>query len=207
MKIGKFLETWDGALAENRFSRIVILVLAIALVLSLIKAFTRDVVVIMQPSPLTEAIEMTEASASQTYKQSWALSMANLLGNVTPGNLKFVRQSVEPLLSAGIYQQVIGAMEEQAQQIRNDRVTMRFEPRSVEYEETTDTVFVYGYSYMQGATGDAEREDRTYEYTVEVEEWAPKFTYMNTYSGRPRTERVRGQMERKEERLKERTDG
>jgi hypothetical protein len=75
---------------------------------------------------------------------------AQLLGNVTPGTVDFVKERLTPLLSPSIYQDVIDAIEIQAQQIKNDRVTMRFEPRFVEYEPKSDKVFVYGYSYVKG---------------------------------------------------------
>lgn len=56
------------------------------------------------------------------------------------------------MLSPEIYQDVIDAIEIQSKQIKEDRVTMRFEPRFVEYEEKSDKVFAYGYSYVKGAS-------------------------------------------------------
>lgn len=64
---------------------------------------------------------------------------------------------MEPILAPAIYQEFIDALEIQAQEIQADRITMRFEPRFVEYEETTDKVFVYGHSFVKGAAFDAKR--------------------------------------------------
>ena len=66
------------------------------------------------------------------------------------------------MLSPEIYQDVIDAIEIQSKQIKEDRVTMRFEPRFVEYEEKSDKVFAYGYSYVKGASSQQEeRGERT----------------------------------------------
>jgi conjugal transfer pilus assembly protein TraE len=207
VKLSKFLETWEGALAENRFSRIVIVLLLVALILVSIKAFSQQAVVTIQPYTLKGEAWITENNASQSYKESWAMMLSALTGNVTPGTVDFVKQRIEPLLSPEIYQNVIDAIEVQALHIQNDRVSMRFEPRSVEYEPATDKVFVYGYSHLQGATGDPTREDRTYEYIIEMQEYAPMVTHIDTYSGRPRTERIRKQIERNEQRREEKANG
>lgn len=202
MKMDKFLHSWRGALAENRAHRIVNLVLALALILALVKAFTVNTIVTVQPYTLNEQAWVSQNQASQSYKESWGMLLASLTGNVTPGSVHFVKQRIEPLLSPSIYREVIEALEIQALSIRRDRVTMRFEPRAVEYEPETDVVYVYGQSFMQGATGEPSSEERTYEYVIEIDNYFPVVKHIETYSGRPRTERVREQMERSLEREK-----
>lgn len=207
MKLDAFLKKWEGALAENRFSRIVTLVLAVALVLALVKAFTRDTIVTIHPYTLKSDAWVTQNQASQSYKESWAMLLASLTGNVTPGSVGFVKDRIAPLLSPQIYQHVMEAVEVQAMHIQRDRVTMRFEPRAVEYEPSSDVVFVYGHSYVTGATGETSREERTYEYIIDIRDYAPVVTHIETYSGRPRTERVRQQIDRQELRRQEQENG
>ncbi|MCV5185818.1 type IV conjugative transfer system protein TraE, partial [Escherichia coli] len=77
------------------------------------------------PFTLTEEAWVTKSNASQSYKEAWGFAFAQLLGNVTPGTVDFVKERITPLLSPSIYQDVIDAIEIQAQQIKNDRVTMR----------------------------------------------------------------------------------
>ena len=121
-----------------------------------------------------------------------------MTGNITPSNVDFLKDRLKPLLSPAIYSDVIDTLEMQAQNIKDDRITMRFEPRFVEYEKTTDRVFVYGYSFVKGATGDEERDDRTYEYKIKISNYAPMILDLNTYEGKPRTERVLDQLQKQE---------
>lgn len=132
-------------------------------------------------------------------KEAWGFAFAQLLGNVTPGTVDFVKERITPLLSPSIYQDVIDAIEIQAQQIKNDRVTMRFEPRFVEYEPKSDKVFVYGYSYVKGASSNEERSERSYEFAIKISNYAPVLDYIDTYVGKPRTKTVLEQLQRKEE--------
>ncbi|EFP0184027.1 hypothetical protein HLX14_004556 [Escherichia coli] len=98
-----------------------------------------------------------------------------------------------------MYQDVIDAIEMQSRQIKNDRVSIRFEPRTVEYELNSDKVFVYGYSYTKGASSTEERSERTYEFIIKISNYAPLLDFIDTYIGKPRTEKVLEQMKRKEE--------
>ena len=207
MRLDRLTKTWNGALAENRGHRLVNLVLAVGLVLALVKAFTVDTIVTIKPYTLNEDAWVSQNQSSQSYKESWGMLLASLTGNVTPGSVGFVKERIEPVLSPQIYRDVMEALEMQAISIRRDRVTMRFEPRAVEYEPETDVVYVYGNSYVQGATGDPIREERTYEYVIDIRNYAPVVTHIETYSGRPRTERVRQQMERQLDRQEERNRG
>jgi len=87
----------------------------------------------------------------------------------------------------------------QAKNIEDDRITMRFEPRVVEYEKTTDKVFVYGYSFVKGTTGDEEKNEITYEYRLKLDNYAPMIIDLNTYVGKPRSENVLLQIEKLEQ--------
>jgi len=204
VRLDRLTKTWNGALKENRGHRLVNLVLAVGIVLALVKAFTVDTIVTMQPYTLNEEAWVSQNKSSQSYKESWAMMLSALTGNVTPGSVEFVKERIEPLLSPKIYRDVMEALEIQSLNIQRDRVNMRFEARAVEYEPESDVVYVYGNSYVQGATGEPVREERTYEYIIDIRNYSPVVTHIETYSGRPRTERVRQQMERSLEREEER---
>ncbi|MFC1336962.1 MAG: pilus assembly protein [gamma proteobacterium symbiont of Clathrolucina costata] len=199
MKWGDFVKTWEGSLAENKWNRIFNGGLAVAVVLLSYMVFTKEHVVVIQPETLGSEAWITKDQASQSYKESWGLFLAQLTGNITPANVDFLKDRLKPLLSPAIYSDVIDTLETQAQGIKNDRITMRFEPRFVEYETTSDRVFVYGYSFVKGATGDEDRQERTYEYRIRISNYAPMILDINTYEGKPRTERVLEQLQKQEE--------
>jgi conjugal transfer pilus assembly protein TraE len=144
--------------------------------------------VIIKPETLGSEAWITRAASSQSYKEAWGLFFAQLSGNVTPDTVDFIKERLKPLLAPAIYSEIIDALETQSLGIKQDRISIRFEPRFVEYEKKSDRVFVYGYSFIKGSTGDEERQERTYEYSIKVANYAPLITDLNTYQGKPRTE-------------------
>lgn len=199
MKWVDFIQTWEGSLTENKWNRIFNGVLASVVLILTYMVFTKDQIVILQPETLGSEAWITKTESSESYKESWGLFFAQMTGNITPANVDFLKDRLKPLLSPAIYSEVIDTMEIQAQNIKNDRITMRFEPRFVEYETTTDKVFVYGYSFVKGSVGKEERDERTYEYQIQISNYAPLILDLNTYEGKPRTERVLEQLQKKEE--------
>lgn len=186
MKLDKFLLTREGLLSENRFSRLLLLAMAGVLVAVSFVAVSKEQVVTIQPYTLSDEAWVSKSDASQSYKEAWGLLLATLTGNVTPASLRFVRERLEPLLSPQIYQQVMEAIEVQALYIRNDRISMRFEPREVVYEPNSNIVFVTGDSFLTSASGETIRDRRTYEYRIDIRNYQPVVSYIDTYTGRPR---------------------
>lgn len=175
-----------GGDGENQFFRILFVGLTVALILVSLNSFRSETIVTIQPYTLNDDAWVSQTNASQSYKEAWGLMLATLTGNVTPATLGFVRERIEPLLSPRIYQEVIEAIEVQALYIRNDRISMRFEPRSVIYESDSNKVFVNGDSYLTSASGETIRDRRTYEYVIEIQNHSPVVAYIQTYAGQPR---------------------
>lgn len=216
MKLSQYLKTWEGMQNENKWGRVVQAALLVIVFVLMIKVFTKETIVTMQPFTLTEEAWVAQKSASRSYKEAWGFAFAQLFGNVTPTTVEFIKDRVRPFLGPRIYQEVIDALEMQARQIKGDRVSMRFEPRVVEYEMNTNKVFVYGYSFTKGTNSAEERVDRTYEFTIQIANYAPLLTHLETYAGRPRTksmnekirrrDEVRQQKDDKEKRIEERME-
>ncbi|MFC6674120.1 TraE/TraK family type IV conjugative transfer system protein [Marinobacterium aestuariivivens] len=201
MNLKTYLKTWEGIQNENRWSRVFIAgLVAIVLVLSTL-LFSKKTIVTIQPFTLHDEAWVTADDASVGYKEAWGFALAQLFGNVTPASVGFIKDRIDRLLSPAIYNDVINVLEVQSQQIINDRVSIRFEPRFVEYEQKTGKVFVYGYSFTKGMSNEAEvRNDRTYEFELEISNYVPVIEYMDTYEGRPHTTEVLERLQRREER-------
>ncbi len=200
MKLLDFLKTWEGTEQENKWNRLFMAGLIAMLCLMTLKLFSKETIVTIQPMTLSEEAWVSKHQASASYKQAWGFFLAQLTGNITPSTVNFIKARIGPLLSPAIYQQVIDTIEVQAKQIQNDRVTMRFEPRLVEYETDSDKVFVYGYSFEKGASSQEQRSERTYEYVIKVAHYLPLIERIDTYIGQPRTQKVLAQRQREEER-------
>lgn len=204
MKISSFLKTWEGVLAENRWSRITNLALIIAVILLTVRTFTSETIVTMQPVTLTEEAQITSRAASASYHEAWALFLSTLLGNVTPDNSDFIRERVGSLLSPKIYSEVMSIIEEQSMIISKDRVSVRFEPRYVLYEQESGHVYVNGNSFIKDATTKETREESTYEFRIRIQNYQPTIEFINLYTGKPRSEKVLLQMQQREAKIKER---
>ena len=93
-------------------------------------------------------VGIQSGSASQAYFEWWGLSLAELLGNLNPQNLSFVESRLQNLLSPNLYQQVQDTLFQQFHQLREDQVSMSFEPLSLEFVDTTQAVKVTGNTVM-----------------------------------------------------------
>lgn len=199
MKYTDFFKTWDGAKAENKLHRFSNLALILVVVLLAGLLMGKEETIILQPVTLGVDATITKNKASKSYKEAWGLFFAQMTGNITPDNVGFFKERLKPMLSPQIYIEVIDTIEMQAKDIEDDRITMRFEPRLVEYEMSTDKVFVYGYSFVKGSDGVEDRKERTYEYRLKIDNYAPMIVDLNTYEGKPRSERVLLQIEKLEQ--------
>lgn len=204
MNLKKFLTTWEGVLLENRWGRIVNLILLMSVLLLAIRTFTTETIVTIQPFTLTEEAQISSKKASASYHESWALYLSVFLGNATPNNSEFILERIGPLLSSRIHNEVTSIIAEQMEQIEADRVAIRFEPRYVLYEEESGYTYVFGSSFIKDATTKETSEDATFEFRIKIQNYQPTFEHVNMYSGKPRSEKVLAGMQRKEAKIKER---
>ncbi|WP_095158205.1 TraE/TraK family type IV conjugative transfer system protein [Pseudomonas sp. Irchel 3E13] len=191
MLIDNFKRTFRGTVSENKFLRgMVIALLAIDL-LAIVGWLNKNTVIDMQPPTLAERAWVDESSASDEFVEGWALYIADRLGNVTPSSSKVIRKSIEPLLDTDIYQDVVNKIEAQVLQIRQDRVTLRFQPKDVLRDrENNKKFYVTGRSFMTGPNGKPVPKNVTYELDLKVKNYKPVLTYIDTYEGKPKTEDV-----------------
>lgn len=185
--------------------RFLVAFLAITIVLVGLLA-TRKPVVTVVPWTLTSEAQVFSDDASQSYKEAWAMAIAILIGNVQPSNVGFIADRLKPLLAPGIYHETIDAIHANAQQLIEERVSMRFEPRQVIYEKTTGKLFVYGSSFARMGTSLEQeiRSERTYEMKLKIDNYAPMLMYITTYTGTPMTQDAIDREEKKAQREEQR---
>ena len=192
MDLKRYLSTFHGLKTEAYFSRMVTTVLLCLCFFLVAVLATRPTIVTIQPWTLAEDAQVTRDDASRSYIEAWGFALAELIGNVSPGNVTFIGDRLKPLLDPKIYHTVLEGLESNAQGLMDDRVTMRFEPRRVTYEKSSGKVFVTGYSFIrQGLSFEAEkREERTYEFVIRIANYAPLIKSIDTYLGNPKTRDV-----------------
>lgn len=192
MNISKYMSTFQGLKIEAHYNRYVTVgLLALVFCLTFWLAH-RPTIVTIQPWTLSEDAQVTREDASRSYLEAWGFALSELVGNVTPANSKFISDRIKPLLAPSIYHKVVEGLEANVNTLNEERITLRFEPRSVLFEKSTGKVFVSGMTYTRLASSlEVERsEERTYEFTLKIANYAPLILDINTYAGKPRTRQV-----------------
>ncbi len=192
MNLNLFRSTFHGMKIETYFSRIITCaLLALVFFLTVVLA-SRPAIVTIQPWTLSEDAQVTRDDASRSYIEAWGFALAELVGNATPGNVRFISDRLKPLLDPKIYHATLEGLEANARSLVEERITMRFEPRRVPFEKSTGKVYVFGHSFLrQGTSFEQEkREPRTYEFTIRIANYAPLITRIDTYEGSPRTKDI-----------------
>jgi conjugal transfer pilus assembly protein TraE len=187
MKLINYFASLDGALVINKYSGIINVLLAACLSVTLIAVFNKDEKIILQPETLGSEAWITKTAASQSYKEAWGLFLAQMSGNITPENVDFIVSRLKPLMSPKVYTGMVDAMYAQAIAIKDDRITVRFEPQSVEYEPETNKVFVFGSSFLKSGAATEVKQSRTFEYEINIRNYAPVILGADNYEGNPKT--------------------
>lgn len=180
--------SFDGMRGENQFLRIAVAALLLSNLLVSCSALNRDEVVTVVPPTLTEKSWVSKSQSDGEYTDAWALYIAMLLGNVTPHNAAVVKDAIGPILDESIYQETMTVLDKQIHQIRQDRVSLSFEPQKVLRDNVNAHKFyVTGRSVSEGPAGDKKRNNRTYEFELKIRDYKPVLTWIGTNSGDART--------------------
>jgi len=187
VKYMEFLDTWRGTQAENKFSRMIIMGLISSNIITGLVLLQSDKTIVMVPPHFKDEIKMTYSKANQEFKTSWGTYFSILMGNISPGNSKFIKKTIEPFLGASIYREAMSAISDQLADIDLERVTLAFNPRMVSYEKETDKVFITGKLIEKGPSGKPKIHVRTYEFIISVDNYKPKMMHVDVYRGEART--------------------
>lgn len=183
---------------EILYSRIVIVIGSIILLILVCALSSKNSIITITPYTLSSETWITNNNGSRSYKEAWGLFFAQELGNITPETVGFIEKRIGPLLSPKIFSQFMSVLNNQASHIREDRVTLRFEPKSVVFEEETNKVFVTGYIYTKSVSGKEEHEIRTYEFIINIGNYLPILESIQLYRDQPRTKKQLKYLENKQ---------
>lgn len=205
MLISNLKNSFDGMRGENKFLRILVAGLLVANLVSSCSAMKKDQIITVVPPTLTETAWVSKIQSSSEYTEAWALYIGMMLGNVTPANASIVKDAIGPLLSPEIYQSTMDVLDDQIFQIRQDRVTLSFEPQKVLRDTVNpDRFFITGRSVSEGPAGDKRRTNRTYEIELKIKNYKPELSWIGTNTGDARTQDVIDQERKRDAKMAER---
>lgn len=173
--------------ADNLKKNTVIVLLAVTNLLAVLGWYQKDEIVRLVPAHLEKTEKVGSSTASEGYREAFALMVAQLSGNITPGNADFVKASLGNLLSPSAYRAIEKTLSDQIVDIKRDSLTVSFEPRQVVHEPETDKIFVTGEFASQGVSGKPIKVTRTYEMIVDIRFGRPWITEFKPYQGSPVT--------------------
>lgn len=188
MQLSGFKQSWARSVRENTTKNFVIAALVATNALTAAGWFQVEETVVLVPAVLDQRMEVKASDASPAYKKAWALTVAQLAGNVTPGNADLVLESLGDLLSPDAYRKIAADLAAQVADIKRDSLTVSFEPRQILYEAKTNKVFVSGQFASQGVSGQPIKAIRTYEMSIDIRFGRPWITSFKPYQGMPVTE-------------------
>ena len=185
--MGLFRTSWDNLVRENRIGRYVSVGQVIAIIILAYAVVHRDEIVVLSPPNLSEQVEISRDKASLAYKKGFAMYLAMLGGNVTPGNVAIIKEAIGPLLAPAIYRNVMDSIEKQINALRMDRITLEYTPKAISYEPETDKIFVSGTQVSRGPSGQPDTKRRAYEFIIDMQNYRPVLVHAVAYTGNPKT--------------------
>ncbi|EHA1082429.1 hypothetical protein I8Y06_003305 [Photobacterium damselae] len=181
MELPKFKLDFNKLKSELYIHRIATACLSITLLLTVSALTNKKPIVITESSPLCTSIEYGFSSMSKDGHERLGTMLAHVLGNANPTNADYVKDTVLKMSSSGIYNKVNNIVTDQINKLKEDKVTMTFQPDTVQFEN--GTVFVTGKATMEGLTGKKTNSIRTYEFVFNVENYSPSMDYIDVYEG------------------------
>ena len=163
MKMKDYLSTREGALKENRFSRITMLVMAATIMALSIALSMKTTTVVMVPATLEEKSEIGASHAGKETQIAWGMYLTGLMGNITPKSAPALKGLISRHLSPKLYSSMVEGIDAQVKEIIAEQVTLSFAPTLARYDAATNKVIITGELTIRGLRGQEKREVRSYE--------------------------------------------
>ena len=192
MKISKFFNTIEEATKENTFLKYMVILETIALILAFFILGGKETIIIQQPNMLTKDITFSEGSGDNTYKEQWALSFAELMGNVTPSNADFIKSRMGEYFSPTLYHEMKSDIEEQVLSLKKQQASINFLPKAIMSDPKNGIVYVNGTREIHSYGVNTKRSDWTLEFGIKVVNYLPVVDHFDSYKGQPKSSEKQG---------------
>jgi len=178
-------KSWSQAMVTNNVKSVTILVLSIIILLQQF-LLNRDAIEIkIHPANITDTVTVKGNEANPVYKQSWALAMAELIGNINAKNVTFMKDAVMPILSPRLQLQLGKQLDETVTIIKAKNISQIFIVQNMFHNEKNDVIYIWGTkkSFMGGESVSSVKW--TYEFKIGVYNGSPRILHVDQYIGTP----------------------
>lgn len=173
MKLTKYFNTFNGALEANRYHRVLLIIFAISNVVLGLALSTKDRTVVMVPPVLEQEAWVTRQDGSMSLRESWAVYVATLLGNVTPRSVAQVGPMLGKVIYPGAYEGVMKSLSALEKEVKTEQLEIQFSPTGVFSIPSKNQVAVSGEFRMRSARGSEKKFIRTYLIGVRIVNYRP----------------------------------
>lgn len=179
-------KSYSDALSSLNTSKQVNIILAGAVTIMAFMLLIKEPVVIITPSTLTEDITIRGDEVSTSYKTLWANTVADNLGNVTPNNVEFKKDSLGKMLSPRIRHKFLASMESHAAKLKLTGATESFYIQDVYHSEVQNLTYAYGRKEIKLKGRTPQDMSWTFEMRIGAKRGQPVITYLRQYPGTPK---------------------
>lgn len=187
MKISKFFNTIEEATKENTFLKYLVILESIALILAFFVLGGKEVIIVQQPNGLNRNITLSQQTGDNPYKKQWALSFAELMGNVTPSNADFIKSRMNDYFEPKLFHEMEADIEEQVLSLKRQQATITFIPKVIVFEPKSGIVYVNGTREIHSFGVHTKRVEWTMEFGIKVVNYLPVVSHFDSYKGQPKT--------------------
>lgn len=188
MKWDKFIGDWSSTKKANVVLLAAVLVMAAGNFFLAGRLASERHTTVLVPPHMDHVLRIGYDSANPSFYKAWALYAAELTGNLTPDNAKFVANSLRTIVSPVVYQSLNNAIFAEKDQEVQYHVVTTFQAQSILWQPQTSTAFVTGYLHQVDPNGKyASGSVQTYEMNFTVKNDQPVITAFRSYPGVPHT--------------------
>lgn len=173
MKLNQYFKSYQGMIEASKYQKYLIFLLVIANVVLGLAVSTKDTKIVMLPPVADKEMWVTAQDASMTLRESWALHVATLVGNVTPrsaGNLDALLGSI---IAPGAYEDVMRTIADLKKEVETEQIEIQFSPTGLYSIPSKHQVAVSGELRMRSLRGTEKRFVQTYLIGVDVRNYKP----------------------------------
>lgn len=183
MKLTIFSDTWNGLHAQNKMLIFFGAAMVVCNAFLSLAILTKDKTVVLVPPRLLGEASVTANDADASYKESFGLSLASMLGNVTPTTAQFLANNISRYVAPEATREMVAAVNEQADQIKAEQISIQFAPKNVFYHPVLKKVIVSGDYTIRGARNSEQKMVRTYVMGVTVRNYSVQLTSLESREG------------------------
>jgi len=192
MKNLQIKESFSQAVASRNIAQIANIIMALTVLLLAYKVFTQKPIAIVTPPTFTEEFTIQGNKVSDQYKISWAVFVANTIGNTNQRNIEFNKQVVATMLSPNLQENLANGMNRAAELMKTRKITQNYTIQDAVYDPNNDIVYVWGKKMVTAMRQDPITTNWTFELKVEARQGQPRVSYIKQYSGTPKNNELKG---------------